>query len=851
VAGLGIQAAEALEHAHQLGVVHRDVKPANLLVDGRGHLWVTDFGLAQVQSQAGLTLTGDLVGTLRYMSPEQALGRRELVDHRSDIYSLGVTLYELLALEPAVPGSDRQELLRRIASEEPRPPRRLNKAIPAELETIVLKALAKSPAERYATAQEMADDLERFLRDEPIRARRPTLVQRARKWSRRHRPVVRTAVASLVLMAAVLVGSAVWFAGQKAVRRRVTDQAVTLALARAETLLAEGDKQTEDATRWQSTVQLAEAAVQRAEELAGTGEATEEVAERVRQVRAAVDAAQTDSGLLAELERIRLEKAAVKEGGFDYARAAPLYAELLRSYGVDLAAPEAAAAKVRGSRLRDALLAALDDWWLVTPDEGEGQRLGKLIQAAEPPNAFQARWRALAWRRDGAQLAKLSTDPSVQNLPATAVCSMAWDLKSAKQEAAAERLLRGAQQRKLNDFWLNHDLGLLLLEQGGSRVQEAAGYLRAAVALHSNSPGVYLNLGNALRGYDLESAVGCYQAALRLDPNYAMAHERLGNALDLQNDPEGAIREYRAAVRLDPKLATAHNNLGYRLYVKNDLGGAIAELQAAVTVRPGFARAHTNLGLALHDNHDLAGAIREFRAAVAIEPQDVRWHSNLGNALQETGDWKGAIAALSEALRLKPGDGNTRAALDTARGLLEADTRLAKVLSGESQPAGAAERAKLAQVCAQPYKQLHATAARFYAEAFAAEPKLAEDLRAGHHYNAACAAALAGCGQGKDANTLGDKGRARLRQQALGWLRADLAAWRRLLEKGPAQNRPGAAQQLAHWLEDTDFAGVRGEQALANLPPAERAPWQQLWQEVEALRQRAAGPPGKAAAARP
>ena len=113
------QAAEALEHAHQSGVVHRDIKPANLMLDSRGNLWVTDFGLAQINSDARLTMTGDLVGTLRYMSPEQALAKRVIVDHRTDIYSLGATLYELVALQPAFAGHDRQELLRQIAFEEP------------------------------------------------------------------------------------------------------------------------------------------------------------------------------------------------------------------------------------------------------------------------------------------------------------------------------------------------------------------------------------------------------------------------------------------------------------------------------------------------------------------------------------------------------------------------------------------------------------------------------------------------------------------------------------------------------------------------------------------------------------
>src|SRR5439155_22587518 len=185
VANLGIQAAEALEHAHQLGVIHRDIKPGNLMVENvpvsadhsplathhSVRLWITDFGLAHCQGGCELTMSGDLLGTLRYMSPEQALAKRVIVDERTDIYSLGVTLYELLTLEAAFPGTDRHEVLRQIAFEEPKAPRRLNKAIPAELETIILKAMEKNPADRYGTAHELADDLQRYLDDKAIRAK--------------------------------------------------------------------------------------------------------------------------------------------------------------------------------------------------------------------------------------------------------------------------------------------------------------------------------------------------------------------------------------------------------------------------------------------------------------------------------------------------------------------------------------------------------------------------------------------------------------------------------------------------------------------------------------------------------
>jgi WD40 repeat protein/serine/threonine protein kinase len=215
-AHLGVQAAEALEHAHQLGVIHRDIKPANLLIQSEPgmsapaiRLWVTDFGLARLGTDPGLTMTGDLLGTIRYMSPEQALAKRVPIDHRTDIYSLGVTLYELLTLEPAYNGRNREEVLRQIAFEEPRPPRRINKSVPAELETIVLKAMAKNPGERYATAQELADDLKRFLEDKPIKAKRPSLRQRTVKWARRHKTVVRSAVVVLVLAVAALAVSTV------------------------------------------------------------------------------------------------------------------------------------------------------------------------------------------------------------------------------------------------------------------------------------------------------------------------------------------------------------------------------------------------------------------------------------------------------------------------------------------------------------------------------------------------------------------------------------------------------------------------------------------------------------------
>ena len=209
IARLGFQAAEALAHAHDQGIIHRDVKPANLLLDRHGDLWVADFGMADVQGDAGLTMTGDLPGTLRYMSPEQAAGRRALIDRRTDVYSLGATLYELLTLQPAIVGSDRVELIRRIAEDEPEPIRRLNPAVPVDLATIVSKALSKEPAKRYETALQLADDLNRYLDGRPITARPVGAVARSWRWCRR-KPVQAGLAAGLFLALAVGLSGITW-----------------------------------------------------------------------------------------------------------------------------------------------------------------------------------------------------------------------------------------------------------------------------------------------------------------------------------------------------------------------------------------------------------------------------------------------------------------------------------------------------------------------------------------------------------------------------------------------------------------------------------------------------------------
>ena len=206
VAVLIKQAAEALQHAHDHGIVHRDIKPGNLMLATSGVLIVTDFGLARIETGAGVTMTGDVLGTLRYMSPEQVQGNRMLVDHRTDVYSLGVTLYELLTLQPMWNGDNKAELIRQISLEDATPPRKINPSLSLDLETIILKAIEKNPTDRYETAQQLADDLQCYLDHKSILATRPTLIQRLNKWTRRNAVA---AWASIAVLAVLLIASVV------------------------------------------------------------------------------------------------------------------------------------------------------------------------------------------------------------------------------------------------------------------------------------------------------------------------------------------------------------------------------------------------------------------------------------------------------------------------------------------------------------------------------------------------------------------------------------------------------------------------------------------------------------------
>ncbi|MCR9199572.1 MAG: serine/threonine protein kinase [Planctomycetaceae bacterium] len=216
--------ADALEHAHETGIVHRDVKPSNLLLDHAGKLWLTDFGLAMRADGQALTMTGDVVGTLKYMSPEQILGNRSTVDHRSDVYSLGLSLYELLAQRPAFPATRRAALMQQISHAAPQPLRSVNRFLPKDLCTIVEKAIAREPQDRYQTAAAFAEDLRRFAAGSQVTARRPTLKRRLTLWAQRHYKAVTIGVVTgLLMLAGLTVGNIALAAEQRRTQTALAD----------------------------------------------------------------------------------------------------------------------------------------------------------------------------------------------------------------------------------------------------------------------------------------------------------------------------------------------------------------------------------------------------------------------------------------------------------------------------------------------------------------------------------------------------------------------------------------------------------------------------------------------------
>jgi tetratricopeptide (TPR) repeat protein len=974
---LFVPVCQAVQHAHQKGIIHRDLKPSNVLIalyDGKPVPKVIDFGVAKatgpkLTDRTLFTEVGQVVGTLEYMSPEQAELNQLDIDTRSDIYSLGVLLYELLTgstpLErKRLKAAAILEVLRLIREEEPpRPstrlsttdempsvaanrglePKKLSGVVRGELDWIVMKALEKDRNRRYETANGFAMDVQRYLADEPVLACPPSASYRLRKFARRNKTGL--AVAGLILFfIALLGGGGGWVLRDRGARQAKAVNDLDLALERAELFQGQGKRPE------------ALAALERAELLAGQIPADGARDARLAAVKERLDAEARDQEFLARFEDIWLQVASqvnVEQSLFTSKATYPEIRKALGRYGIDIGmtAPAEVAARIKGrpEPVRRELIAALAECLTqrLAGDPQTRQWLLATLNAADD-DAWRLKVRTASVDRDGKALEQLARDADVRKQPPSFLLFVARSLPVQMRSTRLE-FFRRIQHAYPADLWANHGLADELRASG--RPAEAVRYHTAALALRPDNPGIYLNRGLALHDAgevdaaivdahqalalapryaaahtslglalqakgQVDEAITAHREAIRLNKDYPWAHTNLGNALRAKGQVDEAIAAHREAIRLNTDSAAAHaylglalsdkgrldeaiaayreaiwlkkdypeaqNNLGVDLQTKGRLDEAIAAYREAIWLKKDYPEAHNNLGNALRAKGQVDDAIAECREAIRLKKDYADAHYNLGNVLAAKGQLDEAIAAYREATRLKPDYAEAHCNLSIAlldkgqfaqglasvrRGhelgsrkprwphpsaqwvrnaerLVALDDKLPDVISGKVHPADTAERLALAKFC-QKHKKRYAAAARFYTEAFAAEPKLSGDQPSVLRYNAACAAALASCGQGEDARSLDDKERARLRRQALDWLQADLAAWGRLLEKEPAKAGPAVMQQMQHWKDDADFVGVRGVETLGRLPAAERPDWQKLWQEVEDLRQRAA------AAARP
>jgi tetratricopeptide (TPR) repeat protein/tRNA A-37 threonylcarbamoyl transferase component Bud32 len=904
-----VAVCRAVGYAHSRGVVHRDLKPQNVMLGRYGEVLVVDWGLAKMieRTQTELsngedslqatrgkgegegTRQGAALGTPAYMSPEQAAGRWDILRPASDIYALGATLYAVLTGRAPVQGGNVLEIMEKVKRGEFPAPRQVKKEVPHPLEAVCLKAMALQPLDRYETALDLADDVERWLADEPVTAYREPWRVRAGRWVRRHRTLVTGVAVALFLLALGGVAAGFWYQQQEAEHQRQryeTEKGIEVAASEAATLLDRGLKEVDNPPAWQTTLAAARTALRQAEALIAREPQLREgeLDQRVGELIARLDADEKDHRLITTIEKVHFKLYEFRSG-YTPRQAYEEIREALAQWGLPVAgmpADRVAALVQRRPRpMQERLLGLL--YWMPAVEKRQAQWLIEVMEVTDRDPWRQQVRQAIA-QNDARLLAQLFDQGNVAQQPPPLLVEVAKAPQLGNHPSRI-RLLRRAQQQYPGDFWVNFELAATLFlsvfpEKQGTRparaeelalLSEVAAFDRVAVGLRPDCAPAHINLGNTLRAQgDLPGAMACFKKALQLDPTLAMAHLNLGYVLRAQGDLQGAIICYTRAIDLDPTYGPSHYNLGNALKERKDLEGAIACYRKAINLDPTYLPAHVQLGSALWEAGNLTGAIARYRKALDLNPKDTITHYNLGNALKAQGDLPGAIACYHKVLKLAPNyaeahcnlgfalqaQGHFAQALEALkRGhqlgsrrpgwpypsarwvedcqrLLDLDARLPALLKGEDHPKDTAEQLALADLCR--LKKRYAVAAHFYADACAAGAALTT-TRA---YDAACAAVLAANGQGDDAGKLGPNECSRLRQQGLDWLRETLKKQTQPLENADAGPRAALRKDLQHWQQDVDLASVRDAKALAGLPEAQRAPWQQLWSDVESLLQK-------------
>lgn len=631
--------ADAVHSAHQAGIVHRDLKPANVLVTIDGTPKITDFGLARhFEGDAPLTLTGLQVGTPSYMAPEQASGRADALGPGVDIYSLGALLYEMLTGRPPFRAETALETQRQVIEDEPAPPSRLNSKVPHDLETICLKCLEKDSRRRYTTAKELAEDLMRFDRGEPIAARRIGPLGRVLKWCRR-RPAHALLMAGISAAAIAVLIAAIWCSGRQA----DTEHAIERDL----TELAQRQRDSD----WLG----ARTALERAMARDSASPAT----------RKSINQAQRDLDLVEQLHKIRLRRAVIVDFRFD--RQANNH-QADRAYAAAFSAarmgdPRTSAARVAGkirtSAVRAALLGALDDWAACTADDTRRawiMDVAKLVDVGSTPWRVAAR-DPIVWS-DRPEIVNLMQSATVDSESVHLLTVLAERARTCGADPIP--FLRRVQTAHPGDFWANTALGDALASN--REFGEAVRFYQSALSVCPDDAIAYNNLAVALaQDARIDEAVNQLGTALRINPEFAAARSSLGLCLKLKNRFVEALDQQIEAARLDPESAAAHSNLGIALEDVGRLDEAIAEFRAAIRIDPKNAGAHLNLGRTLARTGHLIEAVDTHKRAVQLAPNDAFSHVSLGRTLTQAHRFDEALDAFTTAVRLQPGSADCHA----------------------------------------------------------------------------------------------------------------------------------------------------------------------------------------------